>query len=133
MSGRLQDTNVLKITKCDNQLIMFAVAEDQMMYQIARVGSGPFVDIEISLVEGAYDQPQPIYNPGPAINKSNVALPRGTYTIYYTGFNAGGPYNFEFTLNEHHHMLLDNPNEPLLGFMWNLGGPTPSNMTVTIA
>ena len=132
MSSRTEDNNVLKITKCDNQLIMFAVAPGGVMYQIVRAGSGPFVDIEISLIKGDYVQPQPIFNPTTP-QKTDVALPAGTYTIYYTGFNSGGPYNFEFKLNNHHHMLLNDPAKPLLGFIWNLGGPTASDIKVTIA
>lgn len=126
------NNNVINITKCDNQLIMFAVSQDQTIYLVARVGSGPSVDVKIHLEKGTYTEPEPIYNPGPSSDPKTVNLPQGTYDIYYAGFNCGGPYNFKFSLNGLTHELLNGGSDDQYGFIWCKGGTEKSSITVDI-
>lgn len=125
--------NVIHITECDNQLTIVAVSSDEMtMYQLVQVGSGPAVDVKVKLERGVYSPNSSILgNTSPVTTV--VSLPADTYTIYYTGFNAGGPYNYHFTLNTHHCVLKYNPSNPMYGYVWNLGGSEPSDIKVVIA
>jgi len=124
--------NVIKITKCDNQLTIVAVSSDQKtVYQLVQAGGGSAVEvINVALEEGEYVLPRPI------LNKSEdtvVKLPADTYTIYYTGLNLGGDYNFEFTLNGPEPYKLSNgQGAAKYGYIWNHGGPQPSTILVKI-
>ncbi|MFT6499934.1 MAG: hypothetical protein ACJASQ_000041 [Crocinitomicaceae bacterium] len=128
--------NVINITKCDNELTIVAVSSDRLRsYQIARVGSGPGVDITLVLEKGTFVEPKPFMNSTgntPPPSSAIVSLPADTYSIYYTGLNFGGPYNFEFTLNEATYKLLDGSAAAAYGYVWNHGGPKPSDILVTI-
>lgn len=125
--------NVIHITECDNQLTIVAVSSDQMtMYELVQVGAGMTVDVKVKLVRGNYSANPSFLADSTPVTKT-VSLPADTYTIYYTGFNAGGPYNYAFTLNNHPFVLKNDPAKPLYGYIWNRGGSEPSDITVTIA
>lgn len=128
--------NSINITQCDNQLIIVAVSvKTQQFYEIANVGSGPAVDFTINLVKGVYVRPEIYTNrtsTSPAPSTTNIGLPAGKYLIYYTGLNAYGPYNFEFTLNGETFKLLNGQAAAKYGYVWNHGGPEPSTIEVNI-
>ncbi len=129
--------NSINITKCDNQLVIVAVSkETQEFYELANVGSGPAVDFTINLIEGTYVRPEVYTNAtsiSPASKTTSLGLPTGKYLIYYTGFNAYGPYNFEFTLNGGTYKLLnDSKAAARYGYVWNHGGPQPSEIEFSI-
>jgi hypothetical protein len=122
--------NVIKITKCDDQLRIIAT-NGVNFYQVAEVGNGPDVDFNVSLVEGAYIAPKSVMNPTGPVNDT-VCLPAGTYDIYYSGFNMTGPYNYEFSLNGSTYKLLNGQGDAKIGFIWNLGDSQPSSIKVVI-
>lgn len=126
------ENNIIKVTQCDNQLIIFAVSSnEQRLYQVARVGSGLKVSVEIVIEEGTFLEPEVILNPEKPISMM-VELPADTYSIYYTGFNAGGPFNYQFTLNGEPHELKNKPDQPMYGFVWNLASGDPSEIKLKV-
>jgi hypothetical protein len=115
--------NNIKITACDNQLILLAVVTEAS-YELCNIQSGNFmpVSVEISLEAGEYSGP--IHANGvntPIDITKTVKLPAGTYTLLYSGINWGGPYNFNFTFNGESYKLVDDPKNPLFGVIWNKG------------
>ena len=124
--------NVINITECDNKLFIYAVSSDeQTTYRLGIVGSGPAVNVNIALESGVYETPKAITNPTGTVN-TTVKLPKDTYTLYYSGLNLGGPYNYSFTLNGTPYDLKNDPKKPLYGFIWNRGGSQPSDIKVVI-
>lgn len=115
--------NVIKISQCDNQLLLFAVeANGETSYEICNISSGynNIVDVEITLVAGAYTAPViGNGNHSPLHIKANLALPKGDYFLLYAGINWGGPYNFEFTFQNKPHQLANDSSKPLIGVIWN--------------
>ena len=107
-------SNTIKITKCDNQLILTAFQWSES-YEICNLKAASNLDYTITIKEGTYT--------GPATQDSPIVhLPKGTYNLVYTGINWGGPYNFEFNINDGQpYQLLNNPNKPLVGVIWSLG------------
>ncbi|TYP99443.1 hypothetical protein C7447_10139 [Tenacibaculum adriaticum] len=117
-------SNTISIKKCDNQLILFAVNENES-YEICNVQSGNFhsVDLDIEIKEGAFSG---TYIPEGGTSKdlsgtTTVKIPKGNYSLVYVGLNWGGPYNFEFEFNGETYQLLNNPKKELEGAIWNLG------------
>ncbi|WP_299444216.1 hypothetical protein [uncultured Aquimarina sp.] len=117
-------------------MVIVAVSvETQIFYEVANVGSGPAVDFTINLKEGTYVRPVPYTNStstSPQPSTTSIGLPAGKYIIYYSGFNAYGPYNFEFTLNGETFKLLNGQAAAKYGYVWNHGGPEPSIIEVVI-
>lgn len=120
--------NTINITKCDNQLILIAVNNDNTneTVEICNIQSGNFnnVNVTIDIVEGAAGSSETIRLNGLQKDLSGnytINVPSGNYSLIYTGINWGGPYNFEFDLNGEKHQLLNNPSNPLNGAIWNLG------------
>jgi hypothetical protein len=120
-------TNTIKITKCDNQLILLALTEDtSSSYEICDIksGCGNIVDLTINIDEGKYDGPIQfdISTPNKRLDKtSRVNLPKGNYILVYAGVNCGGPYNFHFSLNGTVSSLPNNEEKPLFGVIWSKG------------
>jgi hypothetical protein len=128
-------SNIINVTNCDDQLTILAVSSDKMnMYRVAQVVTGSQVNVSISLEEGTFVQPAPILQPAaaPTAVNSVVCLPADTYSIYYSGFNMGGPYNYRFTLNDSTYKLLNDPAQPMFGYIWSAGGPELSKINVVI-
>ena len=106
-------SNTIKITKCDNQLILTAFQWSNS-YEICNLKAASNLDYNITIKEGPYN--------GPATQDSPIVhLPKGDYNLVYTGINWGGPYNFEFHFQEKKYQLLDNASKPLVGVIWSLG------------
>jgi hypothetical protein len=138
----MTQSNLIHITECDNQLLIYAVkhvvtpiAGVQLLFPLANVGSGPAVDIQISLEEGNFVQPNPILNSAGKTNltvKETVKLPAGKYSIYYSGFNTGGPYNFKFSLNNTPYQLKNGQGTENFGFIWNRASQVEGDIIVNI-
>ena len=107
-------SNTIKITKCDNQLILTAFQWSES-YEICNLKAASNLNYTITIKEGTYT--------GPATQASPIVhLPKGTYNLVYTGINWGGPYNFEFKINDGQpYQLLNDVNKPLVGVIWSLG------------
>jgi hypothetical protein len=119
-------SNTINITKCDNELILFAVNQDATdCYEICNIKSGNNngVDVTINLESGSKAS-TPITANGvnkPIKSTNSCSLPAGKYTLLYSGLNWGGPYNFQFTFNGVTYELLNDPSKPLFGVIWNRG------------
>ncbi len=106
-------SNTIKVTKCDNQLILTAFQWSKS-YEICNLKAASNLDYNITIKEGPYT--------GPATQDSpTVYLPKGDYNLVYAGINWGGPYNFEFEFQEKKYQLLNNASKPLVGVIWSLG------------
>ena len=125
----MSTSNTIKITKCDNQLVIYAIdvvsSTTQNSYEICNVKSGfnNTVDVNITINQGAeasgpvtgngVDQPLNIPN-------GEVTLPAGQYALVYTGLNWGGPYQFDMEFNGQPLNLPYNSGGKN-GAIWNLG------------
>jgi len=121
-------TNSINITKCDNQLIIIAVNNDNTneTVEICNIKSGNYnsVDVTIDIVESTSPTNETITLDGLQQDLSGiytVTVPAGNYSLIYSGINWGGPYNFEFTFNGETHKLINDTAKPLNGAIWNLG------------
>lgn len=122
-------TNTINITKCDNQLILVAINNDNAndTVEICNIKSGNnnTVDLIISIEEGVGNTiPATIELNGLQQDLSGsypIKVPKGNYSLVYIGINWGGPYNFEFGFNNKPYKLLNKPAKPLNGAVWSLG------------
>jgi hypothetical protein len=114
-------SNTIKISKCDNQLVMYAVSENAS-YQICNIQSGynnP-VDVTIALSAGPVGTTVEANGVTQPLNVSGAfTLPAGQYSLVYTGLNWGGPYNFDFEFNGQTYSLPEGNGKS--GAVWNLG------------
>jgi len=118
-------SNTIKITACDNQLILFAInkAEDNC-YELCNIKSGNnnSVDITLNIEDGTFQGTIEANGVNSNLNETKtVQLPAGEYYLVYAGVNWGGPYNFKFEFNNKTYELLNNANQPLEGVIWSLG------------
>lgn len=117
-------SNTLKITQCDNELIILAVNATSS-YKICDVqsGNGNSVALGIDIQAGAYKEPAVINGVNGHIKSPSeiVTIPSGSYSLVYMGLNWGGPYNFDMTFNEQPFFLKNDPSKPLTGAIWNRG------------
>lgn len=125
----MSTSNTIKITKCDNQLVIYAIdvvsSPTQNSYEICNIKSGynNAVDVNITISQGdaasapvtgnGVDQPLNIAN-------GEVTLPAGQYALVYTGLNWGGPYQFEMEFNGQPQSLPYSSGGKN-GAVWNLG------------
>lgn len=120
-------SNTIKITACDNQLILFAINEDASdCFEICNIKSGNYnsVDVVINLTEGTVGQTVTANGVNGPISMpdASFSLPKGKYTLLYSGINWGGPYNFSFSLNgDTPYALSNDSKKPLFGVIWNQG------------
>ncbi|MDH7447651.1 hypothetical protein [Aquimarina sp. 2201CG14-23] len=118
-------SNTIKITQCDNQLVLFAIPQGEgNSYQLCNIKSGNFnsVDVNLQIEAGSYSGGFDANGVGGPLNESGtVQLPAGEYTLVYAGLNWGGPYNFDFTFNGKPYILANDPKKPLYGVIWSKG------------
>lgn len=127
-------SNTINITKCDNQLVLFAVNGSES-YEICNIQSGNFhaVDLDINVEASENGTFSGTYQPEGGTSKDlsgaiTVKIPAGNYSLVYVGLNWGGPYNFEFTLNDGEpYSLLNKEDKPLEGVVWAQG-----NLNITL-
>ena len=120
-------TNTINITKCDNQLILVAVNNDNTneTVQICNIVSGNFntVDITILIEEGSSTETVQLNGLQQDLSGTySINVPKGNYSLVYVGINWGGPYNFQFNVNGGQpYQLLNKADKPLNGAIWSLG------------
>lgn len=127
--------NTITITKCDNQLALYAVNMDNLnsSVQICDIQSGynNQVDVQINLVAGSTASDTIRLNGvgGPLTPAAqDFALPAGNYALVYTGLNWGGPTQFAFDFNTYTpHLPVGTTDK--VGAVWNLGN---LDMTFTV-
>ncbi len=95
--------NTIKITKCDNELILIAYQWGSS-FELCRILSGNNnpVNISINLYSGQFQGTLLLdgINPGsPLSGTYNVALAKGSYSLIGLGIDWGGPMAFAFSLN----------------------------------
>lgn len=123
--------NQIHVTKCDNQLAIYAVNleinQAQNSYQICDIKSGfeYGVDVKINLIAGATASKTILVDglsgsmPTPA-TAVDFELPAGNYALVYTGINWGGPTQFAFDFNTYTpHLPVGTTDK--VGAVWNLG------------
>ena len=117
--------NTIKITDCDNQLILLALqANGTSSYEICNIQSGNNnpVDVQIQIISGNYDKPVVANGVNKPLNaKHQVTLPKGEYKLVYAGVNWGGPYDFKFKFNDIEPSLPNDPDKHLYGVVWAKG------------
>lgn len=118
-------SNTITISKCDNQLVMYAINLDTaaQSYQICNVQSGNSnaVDVSIALSAGTLSKTVELNGVnGPLSETAEFTLPAGKYALVYTGLNWGGPYQFAFEFNTVPYNLPYSSGGKN-GAVWNLG------------
>jgi len=126
MANTDNTANQIDITKCDNQLLLFAInsQDNNATYEICNIQSGNnnSVNVQIQLAAGAFSGTYRVNGLNTQLSESvTVKLPPGQYSLIYAGLNWGGPYNFQFSFNQVNYELLNNPNHNLEGVVWALG------------
>lgn len=120
-------TNSINITKCDNQLILVAVNNDNTneTVEICNIVSGNTntVNVTIEIEEGTSVETVRLNGLQQNLSGTHkIQMPKGNYSLVYAGINWGGPYNFEFNLNGGRpYQLLNKADKPLNGVIWSLG------------
>ena len=101
-------SNSIKITKCDNELYILAVATgtnadpNNLSNQLCHIQSGgnQVVDVTINIEEGNYVQPATLNGVfHPLYINSQVKLPKGDYNILAVGIDWGGGRDIEGKIN----------------------------------
>jgi hypothetical protein len=118
-------SNTIKITACDNQLMLFAINKvEDNCYELCNIKSGNShtVDVTLNIEDGTFQETIEANGVSKNLNETKtVQLPAGEYYLVYAGLNWGGPYNFKFEFNDTTYELLNNPEQPLEGVIWSLG------------
>ncbi|WP_299712077.1 hypothetical protein [uncultured Tenacibaculum sp.] len=120
-------TNTINITKCDNQLILIAVNNDNTneTVEICNIKSGNNNSVNVTInLKDSSSASETIRLNGLQQNLDqtlNFEMPQGNYSLIYMGVNWGGPYNFQFSFNDRTYELLNDPSKSLDGSIWNLG------------
>jgi hypothetical protein len=118
-------SNTITISKCDNQLVMYAINLDTsaQSYQICNIQSGNSNAVEVSIALNAGAVGKTVELNGvisPLSETAEFTLPAGKYALVYTGLNWGAAYQFDFEFNGQPYNLpysSDGKN----GAVWNLG------------
>jgi len=124
--------NTIAITKCDNQLVIYAVQPTGSI-EICNIVSGNYkaVDVKIDIIKGVYTVPVTANGVNKDLSISaSVQLPAGEYSIVYTGLNWGRDVEFAFTLNGTLFNLPLDKSGNLIGAVWNKGD---LNTKITVA
>lgn len=117
-------SNSIKITACDNQLIVLALQWGES-YEICNIKSGNnnAVEVPINIIAGNYSGPVKLNGVNKALEpadvKEPVSLPPGEYVLVYAGINWGGPYQFTLDVNEKKYSLPKDSAGEQFGFVWN--------------
>lgn len=120
-------SNSINITKCDNQLILIAVNNDNTneTVEICNIVSGNTntVNVTIEIEEGTSAETVRLNGLQQDLSGTHkIQIPKGNYSLVYSGINWGGPYNFQFSVNGGQpYQLLNKADKPLNGAIWSLG------------
>ena len=117
-------SNTLKITQCDNELMVLAVnASFSFLICDIQSGNNNSVNVGIDIQSGSYTKAFSANGVNNLINDPSevVTIPSGTYSLIYVGLNWGGPYNFDIEFNGKPYQLKNDPSKLLTGAVWNRG------------
>ncbi|MBI3258928.1 MAG: hypothetical protein HYZ54_05575 [Ignavibacteriae bacterium] len=95
--------NTIKITACDNELILIAY-QSGSSFELCRILSGynNSVNISVNIYNGQFQGTLLLdgINPGNSLSGTyNIALAKGQYSLIGLGIDWGGPQAFAFSLN----------------------------------
>lgn len=121
-------SNTVKVTKCDNELIILAY-QFTGSYELCRIisGNNQAVNVTLNILQG--ENPGTLQLNGinnPLNDTVDVFLPAaGQYSLVLLGVNWGGPSQFSVNVNgANYDMPLGSPGD---GLVWH---PAPINFTV---
>ncbi|ANQ51836.1 hypothetical protein MY04_4501 [Flammeovirga sp. MY04] len=110
--------SVIKITKCDNELILVAsnTPGNSESYLVCDVKSGNnnLVDVTINLVKGDYNGPLKLDGVnGPISGTHEVAIPASSANLAILGVNWGGPTDLAVSVDGKPYTYKNNGNQAL--------------------
>lgn len=123
-------TNVIKVTACDNELVVLAcqTSGSVELFRILSGNSNP-VAVTMTIQPGQYKGPVTLNGiNGPLSANLTVNLDPGTYNLAVVGVNWGGPQQFTVAVNGTQQALpYSTPPQAFPGVVWS---PTFPAITV---
>lgn len=114
-------TNSIKVTACDNELIVLAY-QGGASFELCRILSGNFnsVNVGITVETGAYLGTQVLNGVNNPLSQNiTVTLATGAYQLLLLGIDWGGPQQFTVNVNGTEYALPQSIEGN--GLVWNPG------------